>query len=126
GQMPYADAVRMMQAADMLLLLDSPGRTIGVPAKLYEYLGAGRPILAIAEPQSDTAHVLEQSGVVHRLVSPKAPDAVVSAIAELVECQAMCQAAVGRWRFTREQLAGQLARIMKRVAQRARPKVTMH
>ena len=38
-----------MVQADVLLLLDTPGRQAGVPAKLYEYIGAGRPILALAE-----------------------------------------------------------------------------
>jgi len=30
--------------SDVLLLLDNPGRRVGVPAKLYEYLGAGARI----------------------------------------------------------------------------------
>ena len=47
GQRAYQETLDAMDAADILVLFDSPGRTIGVPAKLYEYLGAGRPILAL-------------------------------------------------------------------------------
>lgn len=66
---PYLVAAKAARAADLLVLLDSPGRRIGVPAKLYEYVGAGRPILAMAEQDSDSAHVLRKSGLPHRVVS---------------------------------------------------------
>ena len=55
-----------MVGADVLLLLDSPGHRVGVPAKLYEFVGAGRPILALAEFDSDVAWVLRESEVPHR------------------------------------------------------------
>ncbi|MBX9584270.1 MAG: glycosyltransferase, partial [Gemmataceae bacterium] len=47
GQVPYAEALGEMRRADVLLLLDTPGRTEGVPAKVYEYMGSGRPVLAL-------------------------------------------------------------------------------
>ncbi|MBI1764836.1 MAG: glycosyltransferase [Acidobacteria bacterium] len=114
GQIPYADAISMMQAADILVLLDSPGRTIGVPAKVYEYLGAGRPILAFAERESDTAQVLRQSGAAHCVISPASADNLLPALVELSERTASVEELRGRWRFTREHLAGELARIMER------------
>ena len=55
-------------AADLLVLLDSPGRRIGVPAKLYEYIATRRPILAFAAEDSDTDLVLRGSGRPHRIV----------------------------------------------------------
>jgi hypothetical protein len=48
----------MMTASALLLL--QPGHGIAVPAKLYEYLAAGRPILAIAE--GETASIVRASG----------------------------------------------------------------
>src|SRR5208337_4996978 len=37
GRVPYLQSIRAMAHADVLLLLDSPRRRAGVPAKLYEY-----------------------------------------------------------------------------------------
>lgn len=114
GQLPYADAIRMMQAADILVLLDGPGRTIGVPAKVYEYLGVSRPILAFAERDSDTAQMLRQSGAAHYVISPTLPENLSPALVKLCEPTQGAEEPRGRWRFTREHLAGQLARIMER------------
>jgi hypothetical protein len=104
-----------MASADILLLLDSPGRRIGVPAKLYEYLGSGRPILALAEPDGDTAWALRTSGAIHRIVAPDDCQGIERALRELVEiARAGATAAVGDGarRFTREHLAGVLAGIL--------------
>jgi hypothetical protein len=116
GQIPYKEALQEIAQSDLLVLLDSPGRTIGVPAKLYEYLGAGRPILALAEPNGDTAQILRDSGVLHRIAPPKDAGRIGQALAELVEelrndGPAAHDPARLR-RFTRESLAGELAGIM--------------
>jgi glycosyltransferase involved in cell wall biosynthesis len=83
GPLPYEAALRHMIDADLLLLLDSPGRHIGVPAKLYEYLGARRPILALAEREGDVALVLHQSGLPYRLAPPADAAAILRALKEL-------------------------------------------
>jgi glycosyltransferase involved in cell wall biosynthesis len=59
GRVPRAESLRAMMTASALLLLQ-PGHGIAVPAKLYEYLAAGRPILAIAE--GETAAIVQSSG----------------------------------------------------------------
>jgi glycosyltransferase involved in cell wall biosynthesis len=55
--------LRAQQTADLLLLVDHPrsGPASNVPTKLYEYLGAGRPILAICDPGMVT-RLLDQTG----------------------------------------------------------------
>ena len=67
---PRAQARAEMVGADWLLLLDmnliNPG--LQVPAKTYEYIRSGRPILALTVPGSSTAHVLALSGVPHACV----------------------------------------------------------
>jgi glycosyltransferase involved in cell wall biosynthesis len=115
GHLAYAQALEAMCRADILLLLDQPGRRIGVPAKLYEYLGAGRPILALAEPDGDVAAILRTSGVPYRLASPSRPDEIRPALLELVESVAERRfGPPGRERlaFTREHLAGRLADVL--------------
>ena len=53
----HAKALSLMKGADILLLF-SQGTQIQVPAKLYEYFGMERPILAICEPNSSTELIL--------------------------------------------------------------------
>lgn len=59
-RVPRDESLRAMMAASALLLLQ-PGHTVSVPGKLYEYLAAGRPILAIAE-EGEVAEIVRQSG----------------------------------------------------------------
>lgn len=113
---PHSQSMRAMAQADLLLLLDTPGRRAGVPAKLYEYIGAGRPILALAEPQSDVAWVLRESGVPHRTAPSGDPEAIRRALSELLQDPptARCggQPKPVQSRFTRRHLAGELADVL--------------
>lgn len=56
--LPYVEALREMLDADGLLLLQAGNCNHQIPAKLYEYLRAGRPILALTDPAGDTAALL--------------------------------------------------------------------
>lgn len=58
-RVPREESLQAMIDAGALLLLQ-PNHAVAVPAKLYEYLAAGRPILAIAT--GETASLVEQSG----------------------------------------------------------------
>jgi glycosyltransferase involved in cell wall biosynthesis len=59
-RVPRRDSLRAMVSASSLLLLQ-PGHTVSVPGKVYEYLAAARPILALAE--GETANVVGESGL---------------------------------------------------------------
>lgn len=119
GHVPYAQATAEMTESDILLLLDTPGRRSGVPAKLYEYIGAGRPILALAEPDSDVAWVLRKSGVPHRVAPPTDRAAIKEALLALeAELESRNQTAANgdaRSRFTRSESARRLAEVLERV-----------
>ena len=43
----YTESLRVQRASDVLLLLQAPGDPRNVPAKLFEYLASGRPILGL-------------------------------------------------------------------------------
>lgn len=58
---PYQDALGEMLRADGLVVLQSSGCNDQVPAKLYEYLRAGRPVIGLAD--GETARVLRRFGV---------------------------------------------------------------
>lgn len=59
---PYADALAEMLHADGLLLFQGADSNRNIPAKLYEYLRAGRPVFAMTDEQGDTAAVLRAAG----------------------------------------------------------------
>lgn len=59
----YRDALAEMLGAGGLLVLQASNCNHQVPAKLYEYLRARRPILALTDPMGDTAAVLHNAGI---------------------------------------------------------------
>lgn len=59
----YRAALEEMVRADALLILQATNCNEQIPAKIYEYLRAGRPILALTDPQGDTAGVLREAGL---------------------------------------------------------------
>ncbi|HEX5136670.1 MAG TPA: glycosyltransferase family 4 protein [Planctomycetota bacterium] len=62
-QVPYREALREMLRADGLLLLQASNCNHQVPAKVYEYFRARRPILALTDARGDTAAVLSDAGM---------------------------------------------------------------
>jgi glycosyltransferase involved in cell wall biosynthesis len=76
---PYNDALVEMMRADVLVIMQASNCNDQVPAKLYEYLRAGRPTIALTDPAGDTARVLRDSGI-----SAIAPLDRVDSIAELL------------------------------------------
>jgi glycosyltransferase involved in cell wall biosynthesis len=57
---PYREALAEMLRADALLILQSRGCNEQIPAKLYEYLRCGKPVLALTDPEGDTAGLLRR------------------------------------------------------------------
>jgi len=111
----YLQALQEMLMADGLLLLQGSNCNAQVPAKLYEYLRAGRPIVALTDPLGDTARTLESAGagILGRLDS-------VDEI-EIALLTFMGEAKADTWRrsapdtvasFSRQTQAGQLARLL--------------
>ena len=58
----YRSALQEMMSADGLLLFQAAMCNHQIPAKLYEYMRAGRPILALTDPGGDTAQALRDAG----------------------------------------------------------------
>jgi glycosyltransferase involved in cell wall biosynthesis len=59
----YRDAVAEMRRASALLVFQGRYCNEQIPAKAYEYLYAGRPVLGLADPDGDTAQLLRRFGV---------------------------------------------------------------
>jgi dTDP-4-amino-4,6-dideoxygalactose transaminase/glycosyltransferase involved in cell wall biosynthesis len=60
---PYREAIEEMLLADALLILQASNCNDQVPAKLYEYARAGRPVLALTDPAGDTAAGMRSFGL---------------------------------------------------------------
>lgn len=61
--LPYEDAIREMMSADGLMLFQGTVYNHAVPAKLYEYLYARKPIFAMVDQNGETSTVLRNLGV---------------------------------------------------------------
>lgn len=59
----YKEALAEMLSVDGLIIFQAANCNHQVPAKIYEYLRARKPILALTDTKGDTAAVLENSGV---------------------------------------------------------------
>jgi glycosyltransferase involved in cell wall biosynthesis len=59
----YREAVAEMCRADGLLILQGRSCNTQIPAKFYEYLRAGRPMLVFGDPAGDTAAAARSSGI---------------------------------------------------------------
>jgi hypothetical protein len=64
---PQCEALQIARSSHGLLLLQLRS-AVHVPAKIFEYLQIGRPILAVIQPNSPSERLLERSGVPYRCV----------------------------------------------------------
>jgi glycosyltransferase involved in cell wall biosynthesis len=82
---PRSEALRLQRDSEALLLLvpDADGRGKGVlSGKLFEYLAAGRPILAVVPPDGAAAELLRETGA-GTVVAPDDVDGIRAALEEL-------------------------------------------
>lgn len=76
---PYADALQEMFEVDGLLLLQGSDCNQQIPAKAYEYLRVQKPVLALTDPQGDTARLLNENNMAV-IASMYDPQAIAEAI----------------------------------------------
>jgi glycosyltransferase involved in cell wall biosynthesis len=74
----YRESLSLMASADGLLVIDAPAeRSVFLPSKLIDYVGAGRPILGLTPPGTSAALINELGGWVAR---PEDVDGMANAI----------------------------------------------
>ncbi|MBL8379813.1 MAG: glycosyltransferase [Burkholderiales bacterium] len=81
--LPYLDALAEMLSVDALLIMQDAGCNDQIPAKAYEYLRAGRPILAITDPAGDTADLVRRAGI-DAIAKLESADAIESTLMNFV------------------------------------------
>lgn len=80
---PYQAALQEMVCADGLLVLQADNCNDQIPAKLYEYLRAARPILGLTDSKGDTALTLRAAGI-DTLAPLNSADAISAILVEFV------------------------------------------
>jgi glycosyltransferase involved in cell wall biosynthesis len=83
--LPRAEALRLQRDSEALLLLvpEAGGRGRGVlSGKVFEYLAAGRPILAVVPPDGAAAELIRQTGA-GAVVAPDDVAGIRSALEDL-------------------------------------------
>jgi len=121
ARVPYEQSLQELAAADLLLLLQASDDTVGlVPAKLYEYLRAAKPVLALVRTGAVTEIMGETRG--GWAVDPRNEAALAAALADAVVAWRSGTLADRRpelgvlRRFDRRSLAGELARLFDSVS----------
>jgi glycosyltransferase involved in cell wall biosynthesis len=116
--LPYRGALEEMLRADGLLLFQSAGCNHQIPAKLYEYLRAKRPVFAMTDARGDTAGELRKAGLT-AIVPLDDADAIRDGLARFLADLREGRAAVAAEDFvqsvSRRALTAELARLLDAV-----------
>lgn len=83
GHVSRDEAMALQRGADALVLITAPDLVWELPAKVFEYIGAGRPVLALARG-NEAARVVEETGI-GWTVPPRDVGAIVAALRGVVE-----------------------------------------
>lgn len=83
GPQPHAEALKMVRESDILVILMGGAKysPSHVPAKVFEYINAGKPILAIAR-DGELAEIVTNSGL-GILVSPESSEKLAQTLWDL-------------------------------------------
>ncbi len=119
--LPHREALAEMLHADGLLLLQAQNCNGQIPAKLYEYLRAQRPLLALTHPDGDTAGMLRRAGI-HTMAPLDRSEDIAAALMNFMDlCRAQQAPVAPRAVIVRQSRCArtrELARLFDRIARR--------
>jgi glycosyltransferase involved in cell wall biosynthesis len=114
---PHRESLAYLLASDVLLLIidDAPASSGILTGKLYEYIGAGKPILALA-PEGEAAELIRQH-TLGWVAPPKDAAAILKVLHEIVDHSRKGQTAPRvdanvRTQFERRHQTGELAGVL--------------
>ena len=117
----YREALLEMMRADGLLVLQAANCNDQIPAKIYEYVRCGRPMIALTDPAGDTARVLRLAGLTD-MAPLDAPAAIASTLRTFLDRVARGNAALPARAFvegaSRANRARELAQLLDRLPAR--------
>jgi glycosyltransferase involved in cell wall biosynthesis len=115
----YREALAEMRSAHALLLLQGYTSNPAVPAKLYEYLRAARPVIALAHPDGETAATLRAVGI-DTMAPLTEREPIARLLLDWLQDPERMQAALPSRQvvaeFSRERLTARLAQLLDDVA----------
>jgi glycosyltransferase involved in cell wall biosynthesis len=111
---PHNEIVAAMKRADLLFfIVPETSYAKGIPtSKLFDYIGAGKPILGIGPSDGDAADILRQTGA-GVMAEAENETGLLNAIKQLFELPKNGQQKSNIGAYTREFLTMQLANIFK-------------
>jgi glycosyltransferase involved in cell wall biosynthesis len=116
---PYREALAEMLSADGLLIFQGYTSNPAIPAKLYEYFRARRPIFALVDSEGDTAKELKAAGI-GTMAPMISEDCIAKALLDFLlrvrEGTAPVLDAATVKKYTRESRARELAHLLDTVA----------
>jgi len=115
----YSEALSELMAADGLLIFQASNCNHQIPAKLYEYIRARRPVLALTDPAGDTAGVMRQSGI-DTIVAIDSPEEIAAGLTSFLSLIASNSAPVASdesvTRYSRRSQTRELAALFDSVS----------
>lgn len=116
----YQDALREVCSADGLLVFQGYTSNPAVPAKLYEYIRAGRPIFGMVDSDGETAALLREVGVTGIAELNSVDDIELHLERFITAIRAGTLAGVSResaLEYSREHRAQELATLLRRLSE---------
>ena len=119
GPCSYRETLRYVKGANLVLLIGTGQRTEQT-TKIFDYIGCGKPVLALASKHGELARIANEIPLI-RLVSDRSPEAIASALEEF---------RLGVWgsyrdshrntlqKYHRRYLTGELANVLDRASLR--------
>ncbi|MFC0250919.1 glycosyltransferase [Massilia consociata] len=113
---PYREALHEMLAADGLIVFQGTPFNTQVPAKIYEYFRARKPIFGLVDSTGETARVMRDAGF-HHQAAPENSEAIVSVLGQFIDLVAQGEAHIASDELvagsSREHRAKQLATVLE-------------
>jgi glycosyltransferase involved in cell wall biosynthesis len=130
GYVPHSEVLRELAASHLALCLldDVPGAESIYPAKIFELMRIGRPVLTLAPPGSALARLVARHAL-GPVVHPRDEAAIADALHAALLQSDRSQAGYASWRnaprseivrFDRRALAGEFAEILREAAASSR------
>jgi glycosyltransferase involved in cell wall biosynthesis len=115
---PWRAAVERVRAADVAVVINSPGTggDMAAPSKLYEALALGTPVLALTNAQSESERLLERLGHAAGCAPPGDEDAIARTVARLLDAPPPPVDPLALAPFSRAAVTSRVAALLDRLA----------